>query len=78
MATTTLQNAPLRDPGKSVSARIGAGLAAVGRFLSDLSNARRCALEAERLMALSDAQLARRGLRRDEIVSHVFRNHMHE
>lgn len=78
MATTTLRNAPLRAPGKTALARIAAGLAAVGRFLCDLSNARRCATEVERLMALSDAALARRGLRRDEIVSYAFRNHMHE
>ena len=78
MATTTLQNAPLRAPGKSVSARIAAGLAAVGRLLCDLSNARRCAIEVERLMALRDAELARRGLRRDEIVAYALPNHMHE
>ena len=78
VATTTIQNAPLRDPCRTVFARIGAGFAAVGRFLCDLSNARRWAAEVERLMALPDAELERRGLRRDEIVSYAFRNHMHE
>jgi hypothetical protein len=48
------------------------------RFLCNLADARRCGEEAQRLMALSDAQLARRGLKRDEIVSYAFRNHMHE
>jgi hypothetical protein len=82
VATTIIRNAPRRDPGKTVlariGARIGAGFAAVMRFLCDLSNARRCALELERLMSLSDAQLERRGLKRDEIVHYVFRNYMHE
>jgi hypothetical protein len=82
VATTIIRNAPRRDPGKAVLARIGAGIgagfAAVMRFLCDLSNARRCALELERLTSLSDAQLERRGLKRDEIVHYVFRNYMHE
>ena len=82
MATTILRNAPRRGPGKAVLARIGAGIgagfAAVVRFLRDVSNARRFALEAERLTALSDAELARLGLRRDQIVRYVFRNTMHE
>jgi hypothetical protein len=82
VATTIIQDAPRRDPGKGVVAKIGAGIgagfAAVMRFLCDISNARRCALELERLTSLSDAQLERRGLKRDEIVHHVFRNYMHE
>jgi hypothetical protein len=82
VATTIIRNAPRRDTGKAFLARIGAGIgagfAAVMRFLRDLANARRFALEAERLTALSDAELARRGLRRDQIVQYVFRNTMHE
>jgi hypothetical protein len=78
VATTTIQTAPRRDVGKAVLARIGAGFAAVMRFLCDLSNARQRALEVQRLVALSDAELARRGLKRDEIVHYVFRNDMHE
>ena len=82
MATTTIQIAPRRDAGRAALARIGAGIgagfAAVMRFLCDLSAARQFAAEVERLMALSDAELARRGLKRDEIVNYAFRNHMHE
>jgi hypothetical protein len=82
VATTTIRTTPRRDAGKAVLAKIGAGIgagfAAAMRFLCDLSNARQCALEVERLMALSDAELARRGLKRDEIVRYVFRNYMHE
>jgi hypothetical protein len=78
VATTTIRVTPLRDAGRAALVRIGAGFAAVMRFLCDLSAARRCALEAEALMAQSDAELARRGIRRGEIVSYVLRNHMHE
>ena len=86
MATTTMQTAPRPDAGRGALARIGAsigtaigtGFGAVMRFLSDLSNANRCAAEVRALMALPDAELARRGIRRDEIVYYAFRNHMHE
>jgi len=78
VATTTLPTSPLRDAGKAIAAGIGAGFTGVMRFLCDLSNARRFAVEVARLMALSDAELERRGLRRDEIVPYAFRNHMHE
>ena len=81
MATTTIQTAP-RAAGRAALATIGAamatGFSAVMRFLCDLSNANRCAAEVRHLMALPDAELARRGIRRDEIVYHAFRNHMHE
>ena len=78
MATTTLQTSSPRGVGRTILAVLKMGFAAVMRFLCDLSEARRCALELQRLTALSDAELARRGIRRDEIVSYVFRNHMHE
>jgi hypothetical protein len=78
VATTTLQAAPLRSIGKTAFARIGAGSAAVMKFLCSLSNARHCAHEVERLMALSDDQLAQRGIKRDQIVQVAFRNYLHE
>jgi hypothetical protein len=78
VATTTIPSTPLRDAGKAIAARIGAGFAAVMRFLCDLSNARQCAAEVQRLMALSDAELERRGLKRNEIVTYAFRNYMYE
>lgn len=78
VATTTIQTTPPRDAGRALLGRIGAGFAAVMRFLCDLSNAGRCAAQVERLMALPDAELNRLGLKRDEIVSYAFRNHMHE
>lgn len=54
-----------------------APLAAAGRrfweFALTHSAGARCAREAERLSALSDAELARIGLRREDIVRHAFR-----
>ena len=78
VATTTLQSTPPRDAGRALLERARAGFAAVTRFLRALSNARRCAIEVERLMALSDAELERRGLKRDEIAAYAFRRYMHE
>jgi undecaprenyl pyrophosphate synthase len=78
VAITTFRTDPQRDAGRTVLTAIGAGFAAVMRFVCDLSNARRCAAEVERLMALPEAELQRRGLRRDEIVTYAFRNHMHD
>lgn len=78
MATTTMQSARLRDTGKIVLGGFGAAFAAVMRFFCDLSDARRCVGEIERLMTLPDAELHRRGLRRDEIAAYAFRKHMHE
>jgi hypothetical protein len=41
------------------------------------SDAARCAREAERLLAKSDEELARLGLRRDEVVRHAFARFMY-
>jgi hypothetical protein len=76
LATTTLHPAPLRDAGRTALARVAAGLAAIGRFIGDVSRARRCAAEVDRLMMLSDAELGRRGLARGEVVAYAFRKHM--
>jgi hypothetical protein len=78
VATTTMQTTPPRDAGRALLGRIGAGFAALMRFFGDFANARRCALEIERLMALSDAALARLGLRRDEIIAYAVRNHLRD
>ena len=74
MATTTIT---LRETLDCGVARIRAGLGELMEFFSTLSNAHQCSLEAQRLMALSDDQLARQGLRRDQIVQHAFRRIMH-
>lgn len=41
-------------------------------FLGKNSPGARCAAEVERLMSLTDADLAARGLTRDRVVQHVF------
>ncbi len=76
MATRTIQAIPPRDAGRALLGRIEAGFATLVRFFGDLAKARRAALEVERLMALPDSELARLGLKRDEIVVYAFRHHM--
>jgi hypothetical protein len=76
MATTT--TITLRETVEGGLARIRAGLGEVMELFYTVSNAHQCSLEAQRLMSLSDAELARHGLRRDEVVQHAFRRIMHQ
>ncbi len=76
MATTT--TITVRETVEGGLARIGAGFAQLMAFFETVSTAHRCSLEAQRLMARSDDELARHGLRRDEIVQHAFRRTMHQ
>jgi hypothetical protein len=75
MATATIDP---RETGRAALSRIRSAFGQVAGFLSAIAAARRSALEAERLMALSDRQLARLGLKRGEIVQHVFRTDPHD
>jgi hypothetical protein len=75
MATATID---LRDTGRTALAKVRSAFGRVTGFLHIIATARRCALEAERLTALSDRELARLGLKRGEIVQHVFRSHPHD
>lgn len=63
-ATQTLVLAPL--------AGIGSALASAIVFLGDNSRGARAAREAERLYAMSDAELAEIGLHRDQILYRAF------
>ena len=45
-------------------------------YAHDLAAARRAAAEYDRLIHLSDAALARKGLTRDKVVRHAFRNYL--
>ena len=54
---------------------LAAGRALYG-VLVTASRAAQCAREAERLFGLSDAELARQGLRRDQIVQHAFKTYV--
>jgi hypothetical protein len=69
MTTETL-NAP-----RSFLAVIGDKLAGAYMAIAETSSAARCAQEAERLFALSDEELARRGLTRDRVIQHAFRRY---
>jgi hypothetical protein len=51
---------------------IGYGLHSAFRTLSEASHGIRCAREAQRLSALSDLDLARMGIRRDQIFERAF------
>ena len=63
--------------GPSLLQRIGAGFVNWLEAVMDNSQANRCRLEAERLEALSDAQLAEIGLDRADIMMHAFRRYMY-
>jgi hypothetical protein len=52
--------------------RLAAGFADIVSVLASLPTAAACAHECERLMQLSDEQLAARGMTRDGIVQHAF------
>ena len=66
MTTTTIGNSHgAHDTRPSAIERLS-------RYIGDFARIFRAAREVERLMQLSDAQLERRGLRRDEIVSRTY------
>lgn len=68
MTTQTTTQSAARAPFAS----LGQKLLGILEILSNGSRLAGAAKEAERLFSLSDAELARRGLKRDEIVQHVF------
>lgn len=65
----------------TVLSRIGAGIAwaANGVFVTlvEIGNAAGRMQELERLQAMNDEELAELGLRREDIVRHVFRDRLH-
>ncbi len=58
-------------PTSGLLTRIGETL---GHFVVALATARGRAIEAERLHAMSDEKLAELGIKREDIVHHVFRD----
>ena len=50
-----------------------AALESIITFLSQTSQAMDCARDAERLLRLSDVELYRLGVKRDEVIQHAFR-----
>ena len=75
MATAVIEP---RNTGRAVLAKVRSAFGRMSGFLSTIATARSCALETERLMALSDRELARLGLKRGEIVQHVFRTQLRD
>lgn len=69
---TTSTAAPLAAPLRGLLAM----LRAFAAMLERLTEARSRRDQIEALSALSDAQLNARGLRRDQIVAHVFRDRL--
>lgn len=70
MAMTNTAYAPRTNIFARIGSRIMNGLVAMAE-----ANGR--VKQVERLQAMSDAELARRGIKRDEIVYHVFRDLSH-
>jgi uncharacterized protein YjiS (DUF1127 family) len=60
------------SPKTSLASRIWHG---IGRFLLKLSHAQDRTPTVNRMQRLSDDELAKMGLRREDIVSHVYRDH---
>ncbi len=73
MTAQTTAQAPVRP----VLARLGATALRFMTAFASASHAARCAREAERLFALSDAELARRGMTRDQIIHRAFGPYLH-
>jgi hypothetical protein len=69
-------NARARSRPLSLFSGIGASVLDAFVALGRRSPAARCAEEAERLFALSDAELARKGLTRDRVIHHAFRHYL--
>jgi len=67
----------VHDATRRIFAGVGTAITAIGETIANASQAARCAREAERLFALSDLELARRGLARDQIIQHAFRRYLH-
>jgi hypothetical protein len=49
---------------------------AIFGYFAELADLVAAARRTERLLDLSDAELSRQGLRREDVVSHVFRHHI--
>jgi hypothetical protein len=60
-----------RLSARSIPVRIGDAMTVIAGTLHESSDLSRCSREAERIFALSDDELARRGLTRDRIIQHA-------
>ncbi len=69
MTHTTIANTASRNEFSAPRA----ALEGIITFLAQTSQAMACAREAERLSRLSDGELYRLGVKRDEVIPHAFR-----
>jgi hypothetical protein len=69
-----ITNSESRSFIESVADRIGGTFAAIGRAFVTATEANSRIDRVQALNALSDEELAARGIRRDQIVHHVFRD----
>jgi hypothetical protein len=65
-----------RHPGASPLAALRAAFDHVVEFFATFGDVVAFAREAERLTTLTDAELAKLGLKRDQIVDHLYRRHL--
>lgn len=63
-------------PSRGLLAPIADGVRRLGSVLAETSDLMRCKREAERLFAMSDADLAKRGLTRDRVINHAFARYL--
>ena len=75
MTVTHLDTADLKE--RTLRARIDAFFAGLGQGVNCYLERHARLDEIRRLSALSDAELAARGIERDRIVHHVFRDKFH-
>lgn len=61
-------------PARSIKSVVAHIFSSIGRFLVDLGEAHPRMRRVQQLQAMSDAELAKRGLQRDEIVRYVFQD----
>lgn len=64
------------EPVRSITGTIFNWAGQVYDVLCKTGHAAQCAREAERLLALSDQELAKRGLQRDEVIRHAFASYL--
>ena len=77
MATITT-NVGARPAGTDATGAVRAPFwTRVFDFLAEVGEVRARSVQVQALLALSDEQLARRGLTRDTVVAHVFRDKMY-
>jgi uncharacterized protein YjiS (DUF1127 family) len=63
--------------GPNILRRIGVGFVKMLEAMMKGGQANQCRLEAERLSGFSDAQLAKLGIERDQIMYHAYRRYMY-